>query len=168
MGRDGGRVKKTYGLAEIANAIGIQRGTLHSWLARNYVEVETPGKGVERRFTFEQVVWLGALAAMTRRGIEIGKAAERLHAVRPRFLRAIRHNDGHGAVLFMEGEQEWIDDAESLLVPFLNSLKLPHDKTRPEDVYILPLGPLVARIKAALDGTDAVAPLIGFESRYHY
>jgi hypothetical protein len=133
MGRDGGRVKKTYGLAEIANAIGIQRGTLHSWLARNYVEVETPGKGVERRFTF-----------------------------------AIRHNDGNGAVLFMEGEQEWIDDAESLLVPFLNSLKLPHDKTRPEDVYILPLGPLVARIKAALDGTDAVAPLIGFESRYHY
>ena len=142
--------KRTYGPAEVATAIGVKRATLHSWLARHYVEVESQGAGVERQFTFWQVVQLGALAAMTRRGIEIGKAVESLHAVLPDFIRALRHNEGHGKVLLVEGDKPRIGDEKSLR-PWLESWTAPVDDRRPIDAYVLMLGPLVKRMRAALD-----------------
>jgi hypothetical protein len=148
--------KRTYGLAEVASAIGIQRGTLHSWLARYHIPVETPGRGVERHFSFEMVVWLAAVAAMTRQGIEITQAAKFLNAVAQDFRRAIRHDDGHGVVLLVEGNKPRIGNRQSLQ-PWLNSWDGPYDDGRPETASVLLLGPLIKRIRKALDA-QADAP----------
>ena len=58
------------------------------------------------------------------------------------FLRALRHNKAHGAALLMGATVE--GDGKSMQ-PWLTNDK------RPVDAYVLMLGPLVARMRAALD-----------------
>lgn len=71
-----------YGPAEVAKVIGVKRATLHSWLARGIIEVESQGAGIERQLTYEQVEYLAFLAAFTNAGIELSAAQEMLN--RPR------------------------------------------------------------------------------------
>jgi hypothetical protein len=104
--------------------------------------------------TFEEVVRVAALAAMTKRGIKLGTVVEILHAVEPDFLRAIRYQDGHGAVLLVEGDKPWIGNAKSLQ-PWLDSWTKPADDRRPVDAYVLLLGPLVAHVRKSLAELEA-------------
>jgi DNA-binding transcriptional MerR regulator len=144
---------QTYGPAEVAAAIGVKRGTLHSWFARRVIEVASQGAGIERRFTFGEAVWLGILAALTRHGLEIGHAQEILHTVRDDLVRALQRDEGHGSFLLLDGDRPWIGNKKSLQ-RWWDSLDGPIDPQRPADTYMLMLGPLVARTKAALEAAE--------------
>jgi hypothetical protein len=86
--------------------------------------------GVERQFSLGQVVYVGALAAMTRRGIEIGAAIKILRSIEPDFLRALWHDERHSAVLLVEGDKAPIGNDKSLQ-SWLTSWNDPHDNRRP-------------------------------------
>lgn len=142
--------KKKFGPAEVAAAIGVKRATLHSWMARRYIEIESQGRGVAREFSLAQVVCLGAMAAMTRRGFDIGAAVEIWHSVKEDFLAAARYRQGHGSVLLVDGEHARIGNAETIQ-GWLASLSNPAaDRSRPVDAYILMLGPLIEQLRNAL------------------
>jgi DNA-binding transcriptional MerR regulator len=105
-------LKRTWGPAEVATAIGVERATLHSWLARRYVDVPSSGTGRPRTFTFEMVVRLAAIAELVRHNVPVGKAAEYLRMVDKQFCEVVADR----------GTQDWrlfITDGEGVLPPAL-------------------------------------------------
>lgn len=65
----------TFEPGKICEAIGIDRGLFHSWLARRVVPWQSRGKGVSRRFTLDEVLNIAAIAEMVQAGVAVGAAS---------------------------------------------------------------------------------------------
>lgn len=103
-------ITKTFGPAEVCRVIGVPRATLHSWLARRYIPVESSGTGTERQFSFEQVVWLTIIADMSCNHIASGTAADLVGQVREELGEALRRNYTRGLVIFISGVNARLTD----------------------------------------------------------
>jgi hypothetical protein len=150
MSKGAATVKRRFGPAEVAVAIGVKRATLHSWMARRYIEIESQGAGVAREFSMGQVVYLGAIAAMTKRGIEISAALDILDPIKSDFMKAVRDDQGRGWVMLVEGDRAKIGKGEVLQKWLASWNDRTADSKRPVDAYILLLGPLVEQLRNAL------------------
>jgi DNA-binding transcriptional MerR regulator len=93
----------TFGPAEVSLATGVRRDNLHSWLSRRYLSVESRGAGISRRFTFEQVAYVAAIASLERHGIPIGTAVTYLNEVKLQFYQAIREPRANLALVIGNG-----------------------------------------------------------------
>jgi hypothetical protein len=125
---------------------------LHSWLARQYVPIESQGAGIARQFDFGQVVWISAIAAMGRRGIPIGTAAGYLHAVERKFIAAVRKDSGRDMVLTVtdSGPDIMGESYAHGLINDVGGEMVDGVYQRPESYFVLLIHNLVTNTRTAL------------------
>ena len=145
--------ERIYGPADVCEAIGIERGTFHSWLARRYVDVASQGAGRARRFDFGQVVLWGAIAELHRHGMPVGSAADHLKKVQRRFLQAVHNQSGRDMILTISAEGPSVGDKriQPHIISDLDLVDVAGHQQRVTTYTVMHIDNLVLNICAALE-----------------
>jgi hypothetical protein len=150
------RQETYYGPAVACRVAGVKRGTLHSWMARGYLDVESQGAGVERPLSFTQLVLFAALAELYRQGVSVGKAAMLLRSIELQLHDIIFERDAgpFGFLAIIDGKAV-VDTREHMEQKLTAIFGAPKKNGRPVRLYgLLDLDALCANVRKTLAEID--------------
>src|SRR4051812_32103677 len=103
-----------FGLTEVAQAIGKDRGVVHSWMARGHLKVQSRGPRISRRFSFADTVEMACIAELVRGGMTIVAASAAVYSVSGALRKALQDRYGEGKTLVLGAGQSWVLPSESV------------------------------------------------------